>query len=42
MQPWWNGAAAQAREVNPLMRIADSSLHRANWCFVHTGALIPR
>ena len=42
MQPWKIGAAAQAREVNPLMRIADLSLHRANRCFVHTGGLIPR
>ncbi len=42
VQPWWIGAAAQAREVNPLVRIADLSLHRANRCFVHTAGLIPR
>ena len=42
MQPWKNGAAVQAREVNPLTRIADMSLHRANRCFVHSDRLIPR
>jgi hypothetical protein len=28
VQPWNYGAAVQAREVNPLMRIAGLSLHR--------------
>ena len=42
MQPWKNGAAAQAREVNPLARIADMSLHGANRCFVHTGRVDPQ
>src|SRR3954465_8844777 len=37
-----NGVAPQAREVNPLARIADVTLHRANRCFVHTETFIPR
>jgi hypothetical protein len=41
MQPLKIGAAAQAREVNPLARIAGLSLHGPNRCFVHSTALIP-